>query len=89
MSADSYLIAIISLIVITAILTLLILMRAEHERVTTLLIHKWSEGEIQWQAERQQLLDRIQAPSFDHLKQAEIRLVNAQKEEPPVRYELV
>lgn len=43
----------------------------------------------QWAMERQQLLDRIQAPSFDHLKQAEIRLVKAQKEEPVVKYELV
>lgn len=36
----------------------------------------------QWNAERQQLLDRIQAPSFDHLKQAEVRAIKAQKEEP-------
>jgi hypothetical protein len=43
----------------------------------------------QWAVERQQLLDRIQAPSFDHLKQAEIRVIKAQKEEPPVKYELV
>lgn len=33
-----------------------------------------------WHAERQQLLDRIQAPSFDHLKQAEVRVIKASKE---------
>jgi adenylate kinase len=43
----------------------------------------------QWQIERQQLLDRIQAPTFDHLKQAEVRIIKAQKEEPAVKYELV
>jgi hypothetical protein len=43
----------------------------------------------QWAAERQKLMDRVQAPSFDHLKQAEVRIIKAQKEEPPVKYELV
>jgi hypothetical protein len=41
----------------------------------------------QWVVERQHLLDRIQAPSFDHLKQAEVRIIRAQKEEkkePPI-----
>lgn len=33
-----------------------------------------------WHTERQQLLDRIQAPSFDHLKQAEVRVIKASKE---------
>jgi hypothetical protein len=33
-----------------------------------------------WNKERQQLLDRIQAPSFDHLKQAEVRVIKASKE---------
>lgn len=33
-----------------------------------------------WQVERQQLLDRIQAPSFDHLKQAEVRVIKTSKE---------
>lgn len=50
---------------------------------------EWGYERVAWNEERQQLLDRIQAPSFDHLKQAEIRMVKAQKEEPPVKYELV
>lgn len=38
-----------------------------------------------WQKERQQLLDRIQAPSFDHYKHAEVRVIKAQNndKEPP------
>lgn len=40
-----------------------------------------------WAVERQQLLDRIQAPSFAELKQAEVRTIKAQngvKEPPPL-----
>ena len=38
-----------------------------------------------WVAERQQLLDRIQAPSFGEYKQAEIRLekVRSGEKDPP------
>lgn len=38
-----------------------------------------------WQEERQQLLDRIQAPSFGELKHAEVKVIKAQqgiKEQP-------
>lgn len=35
-----------------------------------------------WQEERQKLLDRIQAPSFSHFKEAEVKVIKAQKEEP-------
>ncbi|XEC97040.1 hypothetical protein AB6A23_11145 [Paenibacillus tarimensis] len=41
----------------------------------------------QWREERQQLLDRIQAPSFDHLKHHEVKVIKAQngaKEPPPL-----
>lgn len=36
-----------------------------------------------WKDERQQLLDRIQAPSFEHYKQAEVKVIKAQKDDPP------
>jgi hypothetical protein len=38
-----------------------------------------------WAKERQQLLDRIQAPSFDHLKHHEVKVIKAQQgeREPP------
>jgi hypothetical protein len=44
-----------------------------------------NEQYVEWQKERQQLLDRIQAPTFDHYKQAEIRVIKAQngEKEPP------
>lgn len=35
----------------------------------------------QWHKERQQLLDRIQAPSFSHFKEAEVKVIKAQREE--------
>ena len=36
----------------------------------------------QWQTERQQLLDRIQAPSFAEYKQAEVKVIKAEKMKP-------
>lgn len=37
----------------------------------------------QWHYERSELLDRIQAPTFGEYKQAEVRMVKAQKDEEP------
>lgn len=40
-----------------------------------------------WMQERQHLLDRIQAPSFGEMKQAEVKIIKAQqghKEPPPL-----
>lgn len=40
-----------------------------------------------WNRERQQLLDRIQAPSFDHLKHHEVKVIKAlnnEREPPPL-----
>ena len=37
----------------------------------------------EWKAERQQLLDRIQANSFAEYKTAEVRVIKAQKDEKP------
>lgn len=36
-----------------------------------------------WQIERKDLYDRIQAPSFAEYKQAEVKMVKAQKDEKP------
>lgn len=49
----------------------------------------WKEDRDNWMIERGRLIDRIQAPSFDHLKQAEIRKIKAEKEEPVERVELL
>lgn len=46
-----------------------------------------AEREI-WRQERQQLLDRIQAPSFDHLKHHEVKVIKAKNgEKEPVPLE--
>ncbi|MFE1630380.1 hypothetical protein ACFLFF_26945 [Brevibacillus reuszeri] len=37
----------------------------------------------EWYEERKQLLDRIQAPTFQDYKQAEIRMAKVEKGEPP------
>jgi hypothetical protein len=49
------------------------------------LCEQWGNERTEWNIERQQLLDRIQAPSFDHLKQAEVKIIKAQnnEKEPP------
>lgn len=47
----------------------------------------WEQERQNWAAERQQLLDRIQAPSFSEMKQAEVKVIKAQqgiKEPPPL-----
>lgn len=51
----------------------------EHER------DKVFEERCAWRSERQQLLDRIQAPSFESYKQAEIKLTKVQNgvKDPP------
>lgn len=42
-------------------------------------VNEWQrERESEWAAERQQLLDRIQAPSFAEYKQAEIKQTKLQ-----------
>lgn len=61
----------------------------EHEKSQKKAYDLIGELNLKWIEERQQLLDRIQAPSFDHLKQAEIRKIKAEKEEPAERVELL
>lgn len=56
--------------------------------LVTLIIHSNIEHRLrkEWAEERQQLLDRIQAPSYDHLKHHEVRVIKAkqpEKEKPP------
>lgn len=41
----------------------------------------------EWARERKELMDRVQAPSFTEYKQAEVKVIKAQKEEkeaPPI-----
>jgi hypothetical protein len=60
-----------------------------HEQRTNSLYDIFYQKERQWQEERQQLLDRIQSPSFAEYKQAEVKVMKAQKkEEPEIKFHL-
>lgn len=76
----SYILILILSAVIGALLYFMHQDRADHRR------HIES-----WQEERQRLLDRIQAPSFEHYKQAEVKVIKAQKDDkqPETRLEPV
>lgn len=71
------------LYVVCAVLTCVIV----YQGVLLYLLKKEHTKSLQmftecWHKERSELLDRIQAPTFDHYKQAEVRVIKAQKEEP-------
>jgi hypothetical protein len=55
----------------------------EHNNMA--LLNYLGEQSEEWKVERQQLLDRIQAPSYDHLKHHEVKVIKAQnnEKEPP------
>jgi hypothetical protein len=69
------------MITCVAILTAWLYTFAQKEKEIHQQREQWMYERAAWKEERQQLLDRIQAPSFDHLKQAEVRVIRAQKEE--------
>lgn len=81
MSAELYAVVAISGIAIAALVTLIFLMRAEHERVLSSILMKAAEKELSWNAERADLLNRIQAGNYAEYKTQEIRLVKAQQGE--------
>jgi hypothetical protein len=54
----------------------------EHEALVERLMKSHYDDKMEWHQERQQLLDRIQAPSFDHLKHQEAKIIKAQNEQP-------
>ncbi|WP_339317932.1 hypothetical protein [Paenibacillus sp. FSL R10-2734] len=41
------------------------------------LCDRWITERDKWNVERQQLLDRIQAPTYDHLKHHEAKIIKA------------
>lgn len=63
----------------------IIVMQAKHNQLLSDMSVKEFDKYQTWNAERQQLLDRIQAPSFDHLKHHEVKVIKAQnnEKEPP------
>lgn len=50
-----------------------------YERANTEIMERWLAEREAWTVERQQLLDRIQAPSFGELKHAEVKTIKAQQ----------
>lgn len=78
---------VIALLVIVIIVQLIYADRLDERRrkYADELCNRWIEERDGWHRERQQLLDRIQAPSFDHLKHHEVRVIKAQnnEKEPP------
>ncbi|SFE74301.1 hypothetical protein SAMN04487969_10639 [Paenibacillus algorifonticola] len=48
-----------------------------YERANADLSERWANEREAWVLERQQLLDRIQAPSFSEFKHAEVKLIKA------------
>lgn len=51
------------------------------ERVYTYERTEWAKEREHYKHERQQLLDRIQAPTFAEYKQQEVRVIKAQSNE--------
>jgi hypothetical protein len=46
------------------------------------LVTQWIQERKEWQVERQQLIDRIQAPTFHEYKVAEVKMEKAKRQEP-------
>lgn len=78
---------VIALLVLVIIIQLIYADRLDERRrkYADELSERWIAERDTWKQERQQLLDRIQAPSFDHLKHHEVKVIKAQnnEKEPP------
>lgn len=63
----------------------IVVMQAKHNQMLSDMSVKEFEKYQAWNAERQQLLDRIQAPSFAEYKHQEVKVIKAQNNvpEPP------
>lgn len=66
--------------IISFILICTILQNKEHRKERSAWQRERAEEHGLWLRERQHLLDRIQAPSYDHLKHHEARIIKAGKE---------
>lgn len=67
---------------IAIIVVVLELNKSHNQQIERILSEHRADAEV-WKVERQQLLDRIQAPSFEHLKHAEVKVLRAQNQEKP------
>jgi uncharacterized phage-like protein YoqJ len=75
--------------VILCFMWLVISLRKAYEDEMWEMRSGFNEERESWYKERKELLDRIQAPSFAEYKQAEVKVIKAQKEEPQERIELL
>jgi hypothetical protein len=78
---------VIALLVIVIIIQLVYADRLDERRrkYADELCERWITERDAWHIERQQLLDRIQSPSFAEYKTQEVRVIKAQnnEKEPP------
>lgn len=74
---------IFAIIVIGALIVTLLIMKKEHAAILTAILEQHSQMAIEWNKERQLLLDRIQAPTFSEMKQAEVKKIRAENGEQP------
>lgn len=83
MSNDVILIALISSMMHIGAMVLGLLhvdrLNRANESVNAALMRRWESEREAWLTERHQLLDRIQAPTFNELKHAEIKVIKAQQ----------
>jgi hypothetical protein len=76
----------LSVIIIALLIVLSVQQKHFHEHIENLTnAHHEHIVDLtkSWNVERSALLDRIQAPTFGEYKQAEIKMVKAQKDEEP------
>jgi adenylate kinase len=78
---------VIALLVLVIIIQLVYADRLDERRrkYADELCDRWIAERDGWHIERQQLLDRIQAPSYDVMKHHEVKIIKAQnnEKEPP------
>jgi hypothetical protein len=70
---------------IVLLLGIIALSNWQHANQVNRLLNHQTDFYKEWDTERKQLLDRIQAPSYDHLKHHEVKIIKAQnnEKEPP------
>lgn len=67
--------------VVVCLSGLIVVIQSRHNELLMAMSIKSFEKEQTWNAERQQLLDRIQAPSYDVMKHHEVKIIKAKNNE--------
>jgi hypothetical protein len=74
---------------VVVLLGFILIMNARHEQLLMAMSIKAFEKEQAWAVERQQLLDRIQSPSFAEYKHQEVKVIKAKNEKEPEKLEVL